>query len=306
MKGEKGLVALGLITISLIWGSTWLVIKIGLDSVPPLFAVALRFTLALIILAVIMAVRGERLPRDRSAITSYLILTFLSFSFPFALVYWGEQYISSGLASILFAMYPLIVAVESHFLLSAEKLHPFKTVGILMGFIGVVVIFWSDIQIGTMNTAGMIAILVSTLLQGTSLVLIKKRATHISPLSLSLGGMIGAVIVLFILAFALERVSDVHLDARGIGSIIYLGSLGTVVTFLTYYWLLKRVEAVYLSLVTLVTPVLAVILGAIVLDERLESRVFTGATLILLGILVANGRDIAAAVSRRNTQIKEM
>jgi drug/metabolite transporter (DMT)-like permease len=154
-----------------------------------------------------------------------------------------------------------------------------------------------------MSLEGMIAILVSSVLQGTALVIIKRRGTHISPAALSFGGLIGAVIILFVLAFLFEDISDVHLDEKGIGSILYLGTLGTVATFLTYYWLLKRIEAVYLSLVALVTPVLAVILGALLLNEQLTSRVYSGAVLILTGILITNGKDVLLAVHNRKKQI---
>lgn len=303
MKTGKALIVAGFVLISIIWGSTWLVIKIGLDSVPPFFGVAIRFTLAMMILACIMWIRKERLPMDRVALRSYLTLALLSFSFPFALVYWGEQHISSGLAAILFAMYPFVVAIKSHFFLPEEKLNAFKLIGIVSGFIGVLVIFWSDIRFSGMNTEGMLAIVISTLFQGTALVMIKRTGKHISSTALSLGGMIGAVIVLFILAFSFENISDISFDEKGIGSILYLGTFGTVVTFLTYYWLLKRVEAVYLSLVTLVTPVIAVILGTLLLDEQLPARVFSGAGLILAGILIANGKDLLILIRTHKDRI---
>jgi drug/metabolite transporter (DMT)-like permease len=302
MRSEKFLMVVGFCLISVIWGSTWLAIKVGLESVPPFFAVAIRFTLAGAILTVVAKLRGERILLDRDSIIVYLTMAFLSFSFPFALVYWGEQYIGSGLASILFAIYPFVVAIGSHFFLPEEPLNPFKIAGIALGFLGVLVIFWSDIHLGDAATSGMIAILVSTILQGSSLVIVKRRGKHLSPTVLSLGGMAVAVVVLFVLAFSFEDVSQVRLDAAGIGSIAYLGSFGTVVTFLVYYWLLKRVDAVYLSLVSLVTPILAVLLGTAVLGESLEPQVFTGAALVLLGILTANGRDLLRVVRRETSK----
>ena len=290
------LVSFGFIIISIIWGSTWLAIKIGLDSVPPFFAVALRFSLAMAIIWFIQKMRGERLPVDRTSISLYVTLAVLSFSFPFALVYWGEQYIGSGLASILFAVYPFVVATGSHFFLPNERLNLLKISGITLGFIGILIIFWADIHVGEKSTLGMVAVLASTLMQGTSLIIVKRLSKNISPASMSLGGMIFGVGIMYCLAFTRENISAITLDAKGVGSILYLGAFGTVVTFLIYYWLLKRVEAVYLSLVTLVTPVLAVILGTLWLHEALAPRVFTGAGLILLGILIANGRDLIAAV----------
>lgn len=306
MKSEKFLISAGFALISIIWGSTWLAIKIGLDSIPPFYGVAIRFTFAALILFIILKIRGERIPLDRTSVSLYFTLAFLSFSFPFALVYWGEQYIASGLASILFAAYPLVVAIGSHWFLPNEKLNPYKIIGILLGFIGVVVIFWSDIHIGQSSTLGMIAILVSTLLQGTSLVIVKRKHHAISPIAMTFGGMIFGVFIVYILAFALEDFSAVHFDAKGVGSLLYLGSFGTVVTFVVYYWLLKRIEAVYLSLVSLVTPVLAVILGTFWLDEKLETQVFTGASLVLAGILIANWKDLMASIHRQRKKLNSI
>lgn len=296
---SKFLVSAGFALISVIWGSTWLAIKIGLQSVPPLFAVTIRFSLAMVILFVILKFRKERLPTDRVALLLYLTLGILSYSFPFALVYWGEQYIPSGLASILFAVYPFVVALGSHFFLEAERMNVLKMAGILLGFLGVTLIFWTDIHPGEASGWAMIGILASTILQGSSLVIVKKMNRSISPTALSLGGMVLGVGILAAMAFTFEDIRQIHLDAAGIGSILYLASFGTVVTFLTYYWLLNHVQAVYLSLVTLVTPVLAVLLGSIVLDEKLEPNVFSGATLILIGIIIANGKDIVAGIGMR-------
>jgi len=293
---EKTRILLGFSIISLIWGSTWLAIKIGLDSVPPFYGVAIRFSLAAIVLLMLVRVRGEKFLFDRTSLLLYLNLGVLSFSLPYALVYWGEQYIASGLASILFAAYPFVVAIGSHFFLPEERLNFHKSIGILLGFVGVIVIFWSDIQLGTANSAGMGAILLSTVMQGTSLVVVKRKHKNLSATALTCGGMIIGVLIMYGLAFLFESFSSIRFDAKGIGSIVYLGTFGTVVTFVIYYWLVRKIEAVYLSLVSLVTPILAVILGALFLGEVLSSRVFIGATLVLFGILIANGKDAMSAV----------
>jgi len=291
VKSERPLVVAGFITISTVWGSTWLAIKIGLDSISPVFGVAIRFTLGAIILAVLLRLRGGRLTFDRETVPLYVILGIFSFSFPFVLVYWGEQYVSSGLASILFATYPFVVALLSYFLLPGEQLTPYKILGTLIGFSGVVVIFWSDLSSGTGEFLGMAAIILSTVLQGFSLVMVKRIAKQIPPVQMTLGGMIVGIAILWGMAFALEDFSALRFDAAGVGSIVYLGSVGTVVTFVTYYWLLKRVEALFLSLTALITPILAVILGALILDEVLGGRIVLGAGMVLLGIVTANGRD---------------
>ena len=279
-----------------------MVIKIGLESITPFYGIAIRFTLASIILFIIMRARGEIIHLDRTSLLMYFNLGVLSFSFPFALVYWGEQYIASGLASVLFAAYPFVVAIGSHFFLSTEKLNVYKTTGITLGFIGVLIIFWSDVNTGTNNILGMVAILASTIMQGSSLVIVKKVNHSISPTSLSLGGMVVSVGIMFPLAFLFEDLSALRFDTAGIGSILYLGTFGTVITFVVYYWLLKRVEVVYLSLVSFVTPVLAVILGALWLNETLSSRIFVGGGLVLVGILIANGKDLVVTLQQQTVR----
>ena len=300
MKSERALVVAGFVAISIVWGSTWLAIKVGLGSMTPIFGVAMRFTLAAVILFLLLRLRGERLLWGRENLPVFLVLAFFSFSFPFVLVYWGEQYIGSGLASILFATYPFVVAVFSHLFLPGERLSVFKIGGTLLGFAGVVVIFRADLATGTAGFPGMAAIVLSTVLQGFSLVLVKRMGKHIPPVQLTLGGMSLSVVLLWAMAFLMEDPSALRFDAAGIGSIAYLGTFGSVLTFVVYYWLLKRVEAVFLSLTSLITPILAVVLGAVILDEVLPATIYTGAAMVLAGILFANGSDILSRARRHS------
>jgi len=302
MKSEKGLIVVGFILISIIWGSTWLVIKIGLESITPFYGIAIRFTIASVILFLIMRIRGDKFFLDQTSLLLYMNLAVLSFSIPFALVYWGEQYIASGLASVLFAAYPFVVAIGSHLFLSTEKLNIYKTAGIMLGFLGVLIIFWSDVNSGTKNILGMAAILASTVMQGISLVIVKRVNHHISPTSLSLGGMVLGIVIMYPIALIFEDFSLLRFDTKGIGSILYLGTFGTVITFVVYYWLLKRVEVVYLSLVSFVTPVLAVILGALWLQETLSSHIYVGGGMVLFGILIANGKDLTTMLQLRRAR----
>jgi drug/metabolite transporter (DMT)-like permease len=304
-KSEKLLIVLGFIAVTLIWSSTWLVIKVGEGSVPPIFGVAFRFGYAMIVIAIISYFRKAKLLWDRNSVLLYFILGFFSFSIPYILVYEGEERISSGLTSIIFAVYPLVVAVISHFVLATERLTFLKISGILVGIFGLAVIFWTDLSQGGVATTGSIMVVVSTMFQGASLVCVKKMGKHISPLTLNLGGMLVGNVVLICLAFALEDVSTVHLDVAGALSIVYLGTFGTVVAFVVYYWLLKRVDAVLLSLTTLVTPVLAVVLGVWLLHEAFSRRIYAGGFLVLLGILITNSREVLRSLMKAPHQIED-
>ncbi|MBI5020181.1 MAG: EamA family transporter [Ignavibacteriales bacterium] len=304
LKTEKSLIIAGFILISIIWGSTWLVIKVGLTSITPLYGISFRFMIAAGILAIMMKMRGEKLYFDRSSVIQYINLAVLSFSFPFALVYWGEQYIASGLASVLFGAYPFVVAFGSHLYLPTERLNVLKSIGIVLGFSGIIIIFWTDLHLGSANVLGMSAILLSTVLQGTSLVILKRINHPMSPTALSLGGMLFGLLIMIPLAIIFEDISSLKFDGSGVGSILYLSTFGTVVTFVTYYWLMKRVEVVYLSLVSFVTPILAVALGSILLNEKLSGQIFFGTGFVLIGILTANGGDLTLQIKKMLGRVK--
>jgi drug/metabolite transporter (DMT)-like permease len=201
------------------------------------------------------------------------------------------------LSSILFGAYPLWVALLSHFLLSNERLDLYKIAGIMLGFIGVFIIFSRDVHwTDSSGFIGMAGILSTTLMQAFALVMIKKYGQPVNPFALNLVGMSVAGVLLFGAGLMFESFSTINWDGAAIGSILYLAIVGSVIAFVTYHWLLKRVEAVYLSLVSFINPIIAVILGAIVLDETLAASVFLGAALVLVGILTANGRQLYAKV----------
>lgn len=300
MKSERALVWSGFAAISFIWGSTWLAIKIGLDSVPPFLGVGMRFLLAAVILHVIVKLRKVEIPLTRDAKVLYLTLITISYSIPFGLVYWAGQHIPSGLASILFAGYPFWVGIMSQWFLPGERMNLFKLAGIVMGFVGLMVIFSQDVHWeNTEGFLGMGAILVSTIMQATSTIVVKRLGQNMSPFAMNYVGMLFGGLLLLIFGLSTESVSDIRWDAAAILSIIYLALFGSVVAFVTYYWLLKRIQVVYLSLTTFINPIIAVILGAIVLGEALETTVYVGAALVLTGILVANGKYLYDQVTRR-------
>jgi drug/metabolite transporter (DMT)-like permease len=142
----------------------------------------------------------------------------------------------------------------------------------------------------------MSAVLVSVLLQALALVLIKKHGEPVSPLSMNFVGMAMGGIMVLILSVAVEGERTVIWTTAAIVSLVYLTIIGSVVTFVAYYWLLKKIDAVYVSLSSFINPIVAVVLGAVALGERLPASVFTGAALVMLGLLVANGKGLYARI----------
>ncbi len=297
MKGEKLRIWVGFSIISFVWGSTWLAIKIGLESIPPFLGAGVRFAVATLILLAIVRIRQLRVPFTPDAKKVYLVLGILSFGIAYAMVYWGEQFITSGLCSVLFAAFPFCVAVFSHFILENERLTAFKVTGIALGIAGLVIIFWADLRLSDSSGAlGMTAVLLSAALQGVTLVLIKKYGQPVNPFAMNLMGMGLGTVVLFVLGITLERGQPMVWNKAAVGSVLYLAAFGSVLAFVTYYWLLKRIEAVYLALTTLINPIVAVILGALVLGESLAPHTAAGAVLVLAGLLAANGKQLFAKV----------
>ena len=286
---ERLRIAFSYLVVTLIWGSTWLVIKIGLTMIPPLIGAALRFVIATVVLFGLSRLWRVNVPWHRRARFVYAVVALFSFSVPFAMVYWGQQYISSGLASILFGTYPFFVAIFASFLLPAERLTIWKISGIVVGFAGIVTIFSNDLQFsGGAAFWGMAAIVGSALLQAFSVIILKKYAEDIDSVAITLVSMAISGLLLLAASLGLETVTLSMFTWQSLLSIGYLAIFGSVVTFLNYFWLLKRVDAVYLALLAFVTPILAVILGIILLGEAFDSRVYVGAVLVLCGIATAH------------------
>ncbi len=299
MKGERLKIAIGFLIVSVVWGSTWLAIKIGVGIIPPFLAAGVRFVIAVCILYAIVRARKLPVHRTRDAIQVYAAVGLLTFGVSFALVYWAEQFIPSALASILFAAFPFWVALFSHLLLKAEPIDKYKGAGIILGFGGIVVIFWGDIAPASSSAAyGMGAIVLGTLLQAYALVFAKRFGQAVNPFVLNMIGMSIGAVCLLSLSIATEQWEGIHWSMTAIWSILYLALFGSVIAFVTYYWLLKRTEAVYLSLTTFINPIVATLLGAVVLEESLGVPVLMGAGLVLAGILVANGRSFHEKLRR--------
>lgn len=287
--GERLKIILGYILICLLWGSTWLAIRIGLDSMTPVFSAGARFLLASVFIYFIMKFRGIRLQTDSLAIRLYLISALFAFVIPFALVYWAEQFIPSGLTSIIFAVFPFAVIIMTHLTVKDEPVSAYQIAGVVSGFLGIVVIFWENISLDfSANFWGMLAILFSSVMQAGIAVMMKKHGNHLNPLSMNFLPLLIAGISMLLFAPLIEDMNKIKIGTSSLLSIVYLALFGTVVTFTTYYWLMKRIKIVMLSISSFITPIVAVILGWLILGEKLSIRTLFGSGLVLVGILFAN------------------
>ena len=293
MNKESLKIILGYALISILWGTTWYAIRIGLNSLTPIFAAGLRFSTASIFIFAIIKYTGARLQTDKLSLILYVSMGFFSFVFPFGLVYWGEQYVSSGLTSVLFGVFPLFVVLFSRFAFPDEKIGMYKLLGVLLAFAGIIVIFAHSLLFSKNDLIfGMIAIVGSAAMQGAIAVVIKKWGNHLHSLSMNFIPLLIAGITMVIFGFFFEDKSKWNFNSSAIISVLYLALFGTVATFTTYYWLMKKIDVVILSLSSFITPIIALIVGGLLLSEHLSFLNFIGSCLVLVGILFANLRGI--------------
>jgi drug/metabolite transporter (DMT)-like permease len=281
-----------------IWGSTWLFIKIGLKDLPPLTFAGARFVLATLILVLLVMVRRARWPRTRSEWSLIAISGLLQFTLNYGLVFWGEQYISSGLAAVLQSTFPLFGLVFAHFYLPNERSMGLKVVGVLLGILGVVVIFSDQLSIaGSMALLGSMALVLSAVFGSYSNVLVKAYGVKIDPMVLAAGQMTCGFVPLLVVGIPIEgNPLNFHWTTTAVICLLYLVIVGSVIAFALYYWLVRNMDVTNTMLIALVTPVVAVILGMIVLDEKLNWRLVAGGACIISGlalIVLRKGRRTA-------------
>lgn len=285
--------------LCLIWGSTWLFIKLGLEALPPITFAGIRFVIASLILFVIVKVRRLSLPRNRADWIMLVVTGVLSFSLNYASVFWGEQYISSGLAALLQATIPAFGLVFAHFSLPGEQLTPGKIFGVVMGIAGVGVVFSNQLSFaGSRALAGSSAIVVGAACAAAANVLVKKHGAKLDPAVIAGGQMVFGLVPLLIFGLTLEgNPFRFHWTRMAVIALLYLATVGSVAAFLLYYWLVQHMDVTKTMLVALVTPVVAVILGMLVLNEQLNWRTFAGGAMIISGIgLIALRRTRVATL----------
>lgn len=272
----------------LIWGSTWMAIRVSLESLTPFVSCGFRFLLASFFVIILVKIKCIKIQTDKLSLMLYLVMGLFSFVFPFGLVYWGEQYVPSGLASVLFAVNPFFVAIFSYYFIANENVGIHKIIGIILGFVGLLIIFSENILGNiTIYIPGMLAIIVSAIMQGGLQVTMKKYGGKLHPLSMNFIPMLFAGVIMLTFGLLVEDTGKLVFDANAYLSVGYLALFGSLVTFTSYYWLLKRVSVIVLSLIAFITPIIALILGWAFLNEELSSRHLIGSLIVLIGLLIA-------------------
>lgn len=272
--------------LCLIWGTTWFFIKFGLEDLPPISFAAARFSLAVLFLGIVIFVQKIPLPKTTRDWKLLVLTGVLQFSINYCLVFWSEQYISSGLAAVLQAMISVFGLVLAWIHLPNEKITWMKIVSVMLGICGVAVIFIEQLQINSlMAFAGCAAIVVGAYAAAHASILIKAFGGNLHPASLVFGQMVCGILPIIIYSLAVEgNPLSLNWTWRAVISVLYLTILGTIAAFWLYYWLLSKIESNKAMMISLVTPLIAVIVGNLLLGERLPPQTFFGGALILASI----------------------
>lgn len=286
----------GFIGLSLIWGTTWLVIKIGLDGMPPFLGVGLRFIAAGTIVMTIGFIKERKLAFSLSLFKLTLIIGILMFTISYSAVYWAEQYISSGMASIMFSTLPFYVAAFAALILKNERLNLLRVVGMVVGVLGTALIFSENLNVQNfIQLMALLAVFISPISAAFAVVITKKIIHNYNRYLLNGGSMLVGGIVTLTIHFIFESDMPLIWSTTSIGALIYLTLIGSALAFSIHFWMLLHVEATTVSFVTIVSPVVALFLGYIVLSENLSWLQFAGSVLVIGGVLISEVLGVKTA-----------
>ena len=270
-----------------IWSTVWLFIKIGVSDVPPVTFAVFRMCVALGVLVPVTAARRPPLPQpgDRALIAATgVVLLGVNYAF----LYWGAQYVSSGLTAVLQAMTPVFGFVFAHLLLRDERMTVMKAIALALGVGGVAIVFKDQLASGTSRAlAGSAAVVAGAACVAVSYVVMRRRVKHIDPIVITTGQMLSAVVPLLALALLVEgNPLGVRWTRASVLSGLYLAVFGSVLGGWLNYWLLQRIGATKLLSMGLIEPLIAVVLGAVFLSETMTPFAALGGVCILVAVAV--------------------
>lgn len=288
------------IFLCIVWGTTWLAIKIGLQEIPPFLGAFIRMLLAAFILIIYNRTTSQSLPGNLKDKLKIAWPGLFIFGVSYALAYFGMKYINSGMAAVFFATLPLFVAPFVPIMVKSEKITFQSFIGIIIGFGGVVVIFNGSISMDENAILGAILFLCSSSIAGFFTVYQKVYLTK-SPIFPMLAWQftVGGLFLLLLSALT-ETWSGDYYNFTAVGSILYLTIFGSILSFAGYYRLLRYIATLKMSMIAFITPITALFVGYLVLDEKLGFYDAVGASLVLISIIIVNFKKRIRALSVEN------
>lgn len=269
--------------VCLTWGTTWLGIRVAVQTVPPLTAAGARFLITFPLFLLFAKVMGEPLlfPRERRGFFAFIVLMY--FVVPYFLINYGEQHVSSGLTAMLFSTMPVFTLVFSALVLG-ERITFGQVVGIAVGFSSLVLILVSEgVDLGHKGLVGVVAILAAAIMHAISYVLTRRDGASIGVITFNTLPIGIAGSVLFAAGLLTERPDLLHVSRASMFALAYLGVVASVGGFITYFYLLKRTSPVYLSFIFIIFPVVSLLLGSWYEGRAISARFAALFAVLLLG-----------------------
>jgi len=277
--------------LALIWGGSFLAAAVALREVGVFTVVAHRVFWAMLILWFVVWLRGYALPRDIATWRAFLVMGILNNVLPFSLFVWGQQYIESGLVSILNAATAIFGVLVAAMVFADERLTTRKLAGVLIGFCGVVsTIGVTNLVSFDIKSTAQLAAVLATVCYAFASAWARRTMVGLPPEMSAAGMLTSSSLIMVPLALILEGVPSVHLMPSTLAALAFFTVIATAFAYLLYYSVLRRAGSGNLTLVTLMIPPMAILLGAVFLHERLEPREFLGFRLVALGLIVIDGR----------------
>ena len=280
-----------MLVLALIWGGSFLSIRIALDEISPLMSVAHRVTWAMLVLWGVVAMMRIPLPRNPRIWFAFLVMGLLNNVIPFVLMAWGQLHIESGLTSILNAFTAVVGVVMAALFFSDERLTPRKIIGVVLGFFGVAVaIGLENFKNFDLRSLAQLAVIGGTVAYAVAGVWARKNLAGMPPQLAAAGMLTGATVIMLPLVYFVEGLPTFDLQPRTLVAIGYYAVIATATAYLLYYRVLAMAGSGNLMLVTLLVAPVAITLGAVVLDEKLSANAFVGFVILAVGLIILDGR----------------
>ncbi|MFC2967379.1 DMT family transporter [Acidimangrovimonas pyrenivorans] len=291
-----------LLLLALIWGGSFLSIRLALDEVGVLTSVAFRVGGAAVVLWVYVLGRRLPLPRRPRVWAAFLVMGLLNNVIPFSLITWGELHIASGLASILNASTAIFGVLVAALVFADERLGPRRALGVLTGFAGVATAVGPSALTGLdLTSLGQLAVLGAASSYACAAAFARASFKGVAPQVAAAGMLTGSTLVLVPAALLRDGAPSLDYSAATWGALVYLAVLASAGAYLLYYRVLAMAGAGNLSLVTLLVSPVAILLGWLVLGETLPRHAFAGFGLLALGLAITDGRLLRRRTTKART-----
>lgn len=284
-----------LMLLSLIWGASFLSIRVALDEIGVFTLVAHRVFWAMGILWVYVALRRLPVPKDPKVWGAFLVMGLLNNVIPFSLMAWGQLHIETGLTSIFNAATAIFAVPVAAACFADERMTPRRVIGVSVAFAGVAVAIGLDaLRSFDLRSMAQLAVLAGTLSYAFAAAWARARLAHLKPQVAAAGMLTGSCLIMLPIALWLEGVPALPAYPQTLVAIGYFAVIGTALAYLLYYRIVQAAGSANAMLVTLMIPPVAIGLGAVVLDETLAPTAFVGFALLALGLLILDGRLVRA------------